>query len=302
MKTAIKVGSLCLFVQCAQGQAIIDILPGTNNVPILSVNFTVDGNTVNQTSEATSVETRRDESVFLNSVTVSSSGGSTVLNSFNTLGGTVTNLNISPTATGVAVFDNGVVTEISNTSAFQTSLANITQDTDLLNFSLYDDTSGLPDSSTSDYDLLFARGLESDDFVLVSERNGNTFFTIVPLDGQGEVIAGANSLRFGGGETLGAHLAYDWRSGFATESVFPDQDFGFSVASVEKFFEGTDVEEQTVFGFRIDNDGDADVKFFGLSDNAFTDNPFNPNPTVIPEPTTVLLSAISSLLLFRRRR
>lgn len=299
MKSAIKVASLCLVVQSSQGQALVDILPGTNNVPILSVNYSVDGNIVNQTSEANSVENMRDGSVFLNSVTVTSSGGTTVLDSFNTLGGTVTNLNISPTATGVAVFDNGVVTEVSDTSAFQTSLAGITQDTDLLNFNYYDGTSGLPDASTADYDLLFTRGFESDDFVLVSERNGNTFFTIVPLDGAGQVIAGANSLRFGGGTTLGQHEAYDWRSGYATETYLPTQDFGFSVASVEKFFEGTGIAAQTVFGFRIDNNGDADVKFFGLSDNSFADNPINP---AVPEPSTLLLSAASTLLLLRRRR
>ncbi len=169
-----------------------------------------------------------------------------------------------------------------------------------MNFSYYDGTSGLPAAGTSDYDLLFARGFLTDDFILVSERNGNTFFTIVPLDGSGNVISGANALRFGGPTTLAAHTAYDWRSGYATATYQNTQDFGFSVASVEKFFEGTGVTPEAIYGFRIDNDGDADVKFLGLSDDDFSNNPFNPQ--FVPEPSTWITSMLGSLLLFRRRR
>jgi len=302
MKCTCVVASLFLAVQSSHAQAFVDILPGTNNVPIVSVNYTVNGNTVVQSNEASAVTSQSDGSVFLNSLQVNTGSENKTLNFFNDLGGVVTNLNISPSASGVGVFDNGTVTQVADTSAFQTSLAGITQDTDLLNFSFYDGTSGLPDSNTSDYDLLFARGFLDEDYILVSERNGNTYFNIVPLDQNGNVIAGANSLRFGGPATLGSHQAYDWRSGYATSDYFEDQDFGYSVASIEKFFEGTSVAPETVvYGFRIDNNGDADVKFFGLSSNPFTDNPINPNP-LVPEPGTALLSVLAAVTLLRRRR
>ncbi|MFD2257151.1 hypothetical protein ACFSSA_10715 [Luteolibacter algae] len=280
-------------------QNFVDILPGTNNVPINSVNYVVDGIDVSQTSEASGVAVNRDGSVYLKSVVVNDGGVTKTLDSFNSLGATVTNLNLTSQAGGVGVFDNGTVTTTSDISAYATSLAGVTQDTDLLNYAFYDGVSNLPGSSTADFDLHFAKGFEANDFVLVSERYGNTFFTIVPLDANGDVIAGANTLRFGGPATKGAYQAYDWNSGYAAESYQASQAFGFSVASIGKFFEGSAAAEQAVYGFRIDNNGEADVKFFGLSDNSFVDNPNNPT---VPEPSVAIISMIGMTLLLRRRR
>jgi hypothetical protein len=300
MKTIVCATMSLVLGSLSQAQTL-NILPGTNNVPISSVFYTIDGITVHQTAEATGVAVNRNSPVFLKAVVVNDGGISKTLDSFNSLGAVVTNLNLTSSAKGVGVFKNGSITTTSDIGAFATSLAGITQDTDLLNYNFYDGVSGLPGSTTADYDLLFAKGLGSDDFVLVSERDGNTFFTVVPLGADGSVIAGANSLRFGGPTTLGTHLAYDWNSGYASSTYLSNQSFGFSVAKVDKFFEGTAIAPQTVFGFRIDNNGEADVKFFGLSDNSFSNNPNNPNP-LIPEPSSLLLSAFSSLLLFRRQR
>lgn len=290
-------------VAVSHAQNFVDILPGTNNVPISSVAYSIDGSIVTQTSEATGVSTRRNGSVFVQSVNVNDGGTTKSLNAFNTLGGVVRNVNLTSSTFGVGVFDNGVKTTTSDLSAFSSSLAGITQDTDLLNYSYYDGSGNLPNSSTSDYDLLFARGFESNDFILVSERDGNTFFSVVPLDINGNVISGANTLRFGGATTLGTHLAYDWNSGYASETYIDQQSFGFSVAKVDKFFENTQISSQTVFGFRIDNNGDADVKFFGLSDTSFANNPHNPGVlSTVPEPSTAVLSLLGLLAAFRRRR
>jgi hypothetical protein len=71
-----------------------------------------------------------------------------------------------------------------------------------------------------------------------------------------------------------------------------DQAMAFTVASAAKFFEGSQTAPQTVFGFRVDNDGEADVKFVGFSGNS-----------PIPEPSSALLSALSVLgLMLRRKR
>jgi hypothetical protein len=148
----------------------------------------------------------------------------------------------------------------------------------------------MPAPGVADYDLLFQRGFKSDDYLLVSERWGNTYFTLTPLDSSGQVITGANTLRFGY-PTGNAYTKYDWNSGYAAASYFNDQAMAFTVASVSKFFEGTQTTPQTVFGFRVDNDGEADVKFFGLASNQ-----------LIPEPSSALLTAIAGLIMALRRR
>jgi len=109
------------------------------------------------------------------------------------------------------------------------------------------------------------------------------------------VITGANTFRFGY-PTGDAYTKYDWNSGSAASSYWSDQAMAFTVAPVSKFFEGTAVEPQTVFGFRVDNDGEADVKFFGLSRESFTGNP------VVPEPSTAVLAFVSATCLLMRRR
>lgn len=291
-------------VNLSFSQNFLDILPGSNNSVITEVSYLIDGSAVTQTSEATGVSTQRNSPVFLSSVKVNDGGILKNLNSFNTLGGKVANLNLTSNTSGVGVFDNGVKTSTSDLAGFSTALAGITQDTDLLNYSYYDGTANLPNSTTSDYDLLFARGFESNDFILVSERFGNTHFAVVPLDINGNAIAGANTLRFGGPTTLGAYQAYDWNSGFASSSYISDQAFAFSVTKVDNFFKDTLLTPQTVYGFRVDNNGEADVKFFGLSDSTFTNNPGNPlvPGSVIPEPSSALLSMLGLLAAFRRRR
>ena len=167
-----------------------------------------------------------------------------------------------------------------------------------MNYLFYDSTSGLPPEGTADYDLLYRNSWTTDDYLVVAERDGNTFFELTPLGVDGNPIDGANVLRF--------DKEYGWRSGYANAAdSHNDQDMWFTATSVSTFFDGTDVSAdlQFVYGYRIDNDGDADVKFFGASDDTFENNPKNPN--VVPEPATfaflIGLFAIS-LVACRRQR
>ena len=70
-------------------------------------------------------------------------------------------------------------------------------------------------------------------------------------------------------------------------------------ATVKKFFEGTQASGP-VYGFRIDNDGEADVKLMGISANTFLDNP--ENPQLIPEPSAFLITALAGLAIVLPRR
>jgi hypothetical protein len=296
MKSLITTGIvLAVLAPLAQAINYIDILPGGNDVLITRVTYEVDGEIVVQDAPAMGVAVSRNAPVYLKSVSMMHGGVPHTLDSHNSLGASVANLGLTTTTGGVGVFDNGVKTGTGNLEAFKAALAGTTQDTDLMNYAYYDYVTRMPGPGVADYDLLFQRGFKADDYLLVSERWGNTHFTLTPLDAAGQVITGANTLRFGY-PTGDAYTKYDWNSGYAASSYFSDQAMAFSVASVAKFFECSQAEPQTVFGFRVDNDGEADVKFFGLSGEPFINNP------PIPEPSTALLTALAALGLTLRRK
>jgi len=292
MKNLLKTGILlAVFAPLAQAINYIDILPGSHNVLITRVTYEVDGVIVVQDAPAMGVAVMRNAPVYLKSVSIEQGGVQQTLDSHNSLGASVANVGFTNATGGVGVFDNGLKTQTSSLAAFKTALAATTQDTDLMNYTYYDHVSNMPAPGVADYDLLFERGFKTDDYLLVSERWGNTYFTLTPLDASGEVIVGTNTLRFGY-PTGDAYTKYDWNSGYAASSYVSDQAMAFTVASVTKFFEGSQTTPQTVFGFRVDNDGEADVKFFGLSGNP-----------LIPEPSSALLSALTALgLMLRRKR
>jgi hypothetical protein len=266
----------------------IDVLPGSHNNLITRVTYEVDGEIIIQDTPAVGVSVNRNGEVYLKSVTVNDGATTRVLESHNSLGAAVTNIALTPATEGVGVFNNGVITRTSNIPSFASALAATTQDTDLLNYCFYDFVDGMPGVGVADYDLLFQRSLEPTDYVLVAERWGNTYFTLRALDAGGEVITGANTLRFGY-PTGGAYTNYDWNSGYASSSYVTDQAMAFTVTSVSKFFEGTTVTPRDVSGFRVDNDGEADVKFLGLS-------------RVVPEPSSAFLTAVGALACAIRRK
>ena len=302
---------LMFAIPAATHAAVLNVTPGVNNVPIQQVVFTVNGSDVVQNSPASGVTAVGDGEVFLKSLEVNDGGTSVTLGHFNIEGSEVRNVNpelVSISGTpgtglrGLGVFDNGVVTaSTAGASAFGSALAATTTNTDLRNFTYYDFLTSTPTQGVPDYDLLFMRAMKPEDYVIVSERFGNTYFEITPLKEDGTPYAGANVLRFGGSTTGPAYSVYDWNSGYAAAGSQPDQAQAFSVASVSKFFEGTAVTPGPVYGFRIDNDGEADTKIFVVGTNPFSDNPYNPQ--LVPEPSAFLLG-VGSLLggLFRRRR
>jgi hypothetical protein len=285
------------------GAAVINVVPGTNSVTIQRVVYTINGNDVIQTTEATGVSNVGDTEVSVKSIRINN-GGVVDLDYINNAGATV--LNVNPglaSISGIGVFDNGVSTPSNGgLAAFATAMAATTTNSDLRNFSYYDQLSpGPPTPGVPDYDLVYVKAMQPNDYLLVSERFGNTYFEVTPLDMTGSPISGANVLRFGGSVTGPGYSVYDWNTGYAAAGNQPTQAQAFTVASVSKFFEGTAVTPSAVYGFRIDNDGEADTKILVMSDNPFGDNP--PNPMLVPEPSTCVFSIGSCLgLLLRRNR
>lgn len=282
--------------------AVIDVTPGFNNLPIERVVYTIDGQDVIQTTEATGVNEVGDSEVSVKSIRINN-GGVLDLEYINTAGATVTNVNPGlASISGIGVFDNGVSTNSNGgLEAFATAIAATTTNADLRNFSYYDFLSpGPPASGVPDYDLIYVRAMQPSDYVLVSERYGNTYFEVTPLMADGTPYVGANVLRYGGAGGAG-YSVYDWNSGYAAAGNTPTQAQAFSVTSVSKFFEGTSVTPGPVYGFRIDNDGEADTKILIISDSPFDDNP--PNPQLVPEPSAFMMALGASLcFVFSRRR
>lgn len=193
-------------------------------------------------------------------------------------------------------------------AAFDARLAQSTQNANILDYIYYDGGNTTP-AASFDFDLLFFRAFEANDAFLIQERDGNTFFRVDPLGADGNVIPQANSLVFGGNtdaspEVSGASRArYDWNTGYTLSNYRSNQPIVFTVVLAGQFFEGTNIapEDQIVYGFRVDNNGKADVKFFGLSDDPFDDNPINP---LIPEPASFafLLAGAAGIIAGLRRR
>ncbi len=292
----------CLAGSVSSKAVTINVLPGVNNVPITRVIYGIPGSPdVVQTSSAVGVAvTPADTAIDVKSVRVNNNGLLVDLNFVNTQGATVMNVNPElATISGVGVFNHGSTTNSNGPgglAAFNTALAATASDFDLRNFCFYDYL--LPSNPTPtvpDYDIIYSVPMELTDFLVVSERNGNTYFEVTPLKEDGTPFEFANKLLFGG--SGGApYTVYDWNSGYAAAGNEPTQAQAFSVASAAKFFEGTTETPGPIYGFRIDNDGQADVKMVVISNTPFENR-------LVPEPSTALLSLGTALLFsFSRSR
>ncbi|RYD28123.1 MAG: PEP-CTERM sorting domain-containing protein [Verrucomicrobiaceae bacterium] len=283
--------------------ATVDIRTGLNNLAITHVTYSINNVDVNQAAEATGVTNASNTPVLLKKI---GTGSTPDLTFFNTAGAKVLNVNPQLAGTsGVGVFDNGVTTtSTAGLAAYATAVEGTSTDTDLRNFSYHDYLSpGPTDPAVADLDLHFAKALNLTDYLLVSERWGNSSFQLLALAANGQPYEGANTLRLGGsGGTPGiGYEVHDWNTGYAAQGNVADQAQALTLFSVARFFSGTQAITGPVYGLRIFNYDEADVKILGISDNTFSDNPDNPN--VVPEPTAMLMSLVGGLIFlgFRRR-
>lgn len=311
MSFALHVGSAAVLMMFSLGvlQAQSTVLVGPGNPgsfsPILEVSYSDNGSPLTQTTPHTGPLMNRSTPVNLTRIILQ---GGKALDIFNFEAAQTSLGNFAsaqPNGIGILESDGTQVPLNGGTAAFRTALDTMLQTPNLNSYLYYDGINPDPADGTPDFDVNFRFSFQPTDHILVQERFGNTFFELTALDINGNPIAGANVLKFG--ENGGAgYSVYDWNSGFASSTYQTSQAYAFTVTETSKFFEGSAAAEQPVFGFRIDNDGEADVKFFGASDDTFLNNTFNPaipGSSPIPEPANSLLALLSlSLVGLQRRR
>ena len=160
-----------------------------------------------------------------------------------------------------------------NNSTFLDALAQTYTNGDLVNHLRVDGTNLQPS-----WDVIYNEALNTDDYLIFEERDGNTTFTIDVLDEAGNLIAGANTLSFDGN-------SYQWSIGYSNEDD-PNgaQSQVLGVIEFDLFNTSTPIG-----GFRVNNTGNADFKFFV-------------GGVAIPEPGTGGSIFLISLLGWARRR
>ena len=251
-----------------KAQAPLEVVLGTNNIPITAVQFEYNGVAITQTQGVTSTNTVANAPVLLNFFEIN--GTDTLY--LNDFGNVVRNNNFTSTTSGVGVYRQGVLIDSDDVESFETALDETVNNADLVQFLYYDGQSNVPENE--DFDIFFAKGIIAGNYVAVGERNGNTDFSITPLDADGNVIANSETILFGeisGTNSGNGTNLYDWDIGYSPDN-YAGQSMNYTIIEANLFNMGT----ETIFGFRIDNNGNADVKFFGLSEDGFADNPTNP--------------------------
>jgi hypothetical protein len=237
---------------------------GTNNVPITAASYVVNGTTRVQSSDqsGSSVAVNTNSAINLSTLTLNDNGESKTLNVVNLNGGSVSNVTVSASNGSFGVLLNGTATSIASSglTAFQNSAAQISTNNNLNHYIFDDRGEGEPDG-TGEYDIRFNYAFTAEDYVVCQERFGNSHIQLQALDATGNIIPGSRTVQVRG--------THDWNTGYASASYISDQPYFLTVIRHGIF--GTPLP---IFGFRLSVAG-ADCKFFGMSDNPFTDNPTN---------------------------
>jgi hypothetical protein len=300
---------LCTLVSSLHAIVLQNSVGNDVSTQITGISYLINGSTINQTSQA-SQSINESNSVNVTNITLKDNG-SQELKFYNLGNAIIRNNNFtqatssSKSTSGIGVYNTNSTNNViriqdDGIETYEAAVIDSATNTNLMNYLFYDgNIDNMPDANTHDFDLLYHYGWTNEDYLIVAERNGNTYFEITPLDADGNVIAGANTLYF--------DADYGWRTGYhnANDSN-GGQDMWFTATSVANFFEGTtitDSEDQVVYGYRIDNNGNADVKFFGASTDSFENNPTS-NLVPVPEPKAyalILGLAIAGFSTSRRR-
>ncbi|MEM0895594.1 MAG: hypothetical protein AAGJ79_01820 [Verrucomicrobiota bacterium] len=251
------------------------IRAGEGDLEIREVGLSRGSGDIVQTASVDGVTESTNDPINLEYIKVVEEDGQVVtLDEFNMSGVQIKNLEIEFWMLGVGAYENGNWT-FPWESNFEDAVRNVLATHDIMDYMDYGFL--FPDELTDhDFDLEFEYPLYNGDYVIVMERFGNTFFDLVPLGEDGEPIPDA--------KRLGFDAPYRWYTGYAP-GAHSGQPIAFTVAKVDRF--GINTAETPIRGFRVDNNGAADVKFFTMSSEPFETR--DPEPE--PEPVEVTIKA-----------
>lgn len=242
---------------------ILNASASENNVPISSAKILLDGSQlITQNGSSVGAPVVRTGSIDLVELTVLDSGQLRTLSVANRGGGIVANVNVPSNSTLYGVANQGVVQTMAalGLEQFKLRAGETASNTNLNNYLVDGSPDGLPDGN-SEFDFLFHLPYQLNDYIILSERFGNSSARLTPLNSAGEVIPGSNPIQF--------TPPYDWNTGYSSP-IIPDQPYWLICVRATAF--GV---TQPIHGFRVDTSG-ADIKFFGLSETGFTTTPVPP--------------------------
>jgi len=252
----------------AAGQAIFINRATTNYVPIVSVVLDDNGTIVDQTASnnaanhRTNPQFRTTTPVQLVSLVVND-GGPVTITPFNTAGAEVTLGSLTAAQTGVGIAPSGPALSAGEGAFVSGAESLVFGNRNLHNYMYFDGIGGSQTyTGSAHYKVQYTYPLSVPDYIVVMERWGNSHFRLQPLDADGNAIPDTNTLHFGT-ETWDSNAVYDWNTGYAHNSYERNQSYWLLVGKVDQFFGGSaTAPPQAVYGFAVENRGEADVKFF----------------------------------------
>ncbi len=246
----------------------VNVSKNSHNVPITQVVLSVNGQQVIQDKSQKNKKISGYAPVIVESITINDDGNLITAPHFNTLNVDVYNINYPASASSIVSVQDGSNNTSLSSADWESATESVLGSTNLRQFLDYNGTSSALNNSPFDFDLRFGKSLKNYDYLVVAEKHGNSTFELTPLDGNGHVIEGSNVLRI--------KPSYDWDTGYSSQSS-SNQTFEFTVVDIEEF--GVDTTETPIQGFRLNNDGHADLKFFTMSDQSFDEREDDPEPT-----------------------
>ncbi len=240
----------------AQSAGTTTISNGSGDLPISQVTLDHNGASVVQNSPAAGVVNSASTQALIETITITDGALTKVLDEFNFNGLQVRNQQWQASQAGVHTSQNGVHTE-PDVPGFWRRVEESMGSADLRDYLDVGPTPNLG-ALPYDFDIYFNYAVDNSDYLVVVERNGNSVFELEAVDFNGNVIPGSTKLRF--------QPNYRWNTGFAP-SDNTGQPMHLSVVDISQF--GVNTNTTPIYGFRLNNDGEADLKLIAASDEVF---------------------------------
>jgi gliding motility-associated-like protein/uncharacterized repeat protein (TIGR01451 family) len=110
-------------------------------------------------------------------------------------------------------------------------------------------------------DIIYPNQIPQSGYLMISDRNGNSSIDLMPLDQNGNVIAGATRVEM--------RVQYDWNTGVNHQIDIPEQKQWLTIFTPDLF-----ATQEPIYGFRVFDIGESDGKiiFFAREISAAPDN------------------------------